>query len=66
MTKCVICKSEMPDELFLGELCPICVMTERNKIHKQPFGTLPEGEIARELINKAWEYYKPTKDKERK
>ena len=58
----------MPEELFIpafmnGEytenLCPICTMDERNQLHGLPWGTLPQGEIAAQLVDDAWQYYKP-------
>ena len=67
MTKCTVCKSKMPDELFVpsnprmvaGDCCPICAMTLRNKYHGLPLDTLPLGEIAASLVEEAWQYYKP-------
>lgn len=68
MTKCQICKSKMPTELFQplfmnGEyitgLCPICVMAVRNKAIGFPLDTPPQGEIASDLVEEAWQYYKP-------
>lgn len=68
MTKCILCQSKMPEELFVSafinggyikDLCPICTMVKINLLHGLPFGILPQGEIARELVEDAWQYYKP-------
>lgn len=67
MTKCCICKSKMPEELFVpafprvakGNVCPICTMTLRNKYIGLALDTLPQGEIAASLVDDAWQYYKP-------
>lgn len=65
---CKICKSKMPDELFCpalingtyySDLCPICVMALRNKEHGLDMMTEPTGEIAKGLVEEAWQYYNP-------
>lgn len=67
MIKCVVCKSKMPDELFVpsfpimvgGDCCPICTMTLINAYHGIPLDTLPTGEMAKQMVEDAWEYYRP-------
>ena len=58
----------MPEELFVPafmngtytqNLCPICTMAEINKLHGLPLDTLPHGEMAADLVEQAWQYYKP-------
>ena len=71
MRNCRICKSKMPDELFVPafinggytkNLCPICTMDLRNEVHGLPKGTELQGEKASELVDNAWEYYRPVID----
>jgi|WetSurMetagenome_2_1015567.scaffolds.fasta_scaffold1666697_2 hypothetical protein len=72
MKTCKECGSQMPEELFqplfinggyITNLCPICVMTKRNEFHGLPFGTLPTGDMASQLVEDAWQYYKPKEKK---
>lgn len=57
----------MPDHLFVpciprmadGDLCPICTMTRRNQYLGIDPTTLPTGEIALEMVDEAWQYFKP-------
>lgn len=50
----------MPDELFMGDVCPICAMDNKNELHGLPWGTEFQGEEAQNLLEEAWQYYKPT------
>lgn len=56
----------MPEELFMGEICPVCAMDNKNKLHGLPLGTGFEGEEAQSLLAEAWQYYKPINPKEGK
>ena len=49
----------MPDELFLGVDCPICVMTKRNILHGLDLMTPLQGEQASNMVGEAWQYYRP-------
>jgi len=60
----------MPEELFVSAFidgkhtvgwCPICTMTVINTIHGLPADTPLRGEMAAQMVEDAWEYYKPTK-----
>ena len=52
----------MPEELFMGEVCPVCAMDNKNKIHGLPLMTeFSEGSEAQNLLDEAWQYYKPEK-----
>lgn len=61
----------MPDDFFIpsfprmakGDCCPICTMVLINKYHGLPLDTLPHGEMALQLVEDAFEYYKPKGDK---
>lgn len=68
MKVCKLCKSKMPDNLFVAmfvsgkyliDHCPICTMTLRNIEHGIPVTTLPKGEVAAYLVDEAWQYYEP-------
>lgn len=60
MNTCERCGSKMPDELFMGDVCPICAMDNKNELHGLPWGTEFQGEEAQNLLEEAWQYYKPT------
>lgn len=71
MITCKVCKSKMPDELFISAFingmytkntCPICTMTLINIEHGINVFTKPRGEIAAQLVEEAYQYYKPVGD----
>ena len=58
----------MPEELFVPaffngkyimDLCPICTMIKINMLHGLPVDRLPQGETAAQLVEDAWQYYRP-------
>ena len=62
MKRCKTCKSKMPVELFVGEDCPICSNTWRNLKHGLPLMTPFQGEKAQQMVEDAWQYYRPVGD----